>query len=255
MKAIIVEDEELTAERLLSLVKKHTEIEVLETLHSVKSTVKWLNANETPDIIFLDIQLGDGSGFDVLDQVETFPHVIFTTAFDQYAIEAFKYNSIDYLLKPVKKDDLQNAITKLGKMSVQESPSSSPNILQELRYQLTKKFKKKFLVKIGLKYHSYHVDDIAYFYSEEGETYLKDQNGQTSIVDHTLDSIEKMVDPDIFFRINRHMIIKSAQITSIDSYFNNRLSLELEPRFHETIVVSRDRVKAFKQWMDECCLV
>ncbi|MEM7297725.1 MAG: LytTR family DNA-binding domain-containing protein, partial [Bacteroidota bacterium] len=193
---------------------------------------------------------GDGSGFDVLDQVETFPHVIFTTAFDQYAIDAFKYNSIDYLLKPVKKEELLNAIQKLEKMSP-TNPSSSPDILLELRSQLTKKFKQKFLVKVGLKYHSYHVDDIAYFYSEEGETYLKAANGQSSIVDHTLDRIEKVVDPSTFFRINRHMIIKSDQISSIDSYFNNRLSLELEPSFHETIVVSRDRVKAFKQWMDE----
>lgn len=247
MKAIIIEDEELTADRLAGLVQRNTDIDLIQTLHSVKSAVEWLEENPSPDIIFLDIQLGDGSGFDVLDHLQSFPHIIFTTAFDQYAIDAFKYNSVDYLLKPVKAEDLTKAIEKLDKIT---SNQDIPSLLSELKSQLPKKYKQKFLVKVGLKYHSFQTSDVSYFYSEEGETYLKTKDGQSCIVDHTLDALEDMIDPDLFFRINRHMIIQSEQITSIDSYFNNRLSLEVTPAFHETIVVSRDRVKDFKQWMD-----
>lgn len=247
MKAIIVEDEELTAERLTNLVEKHTELEIEACLHSVKSAVDWINANPTPDLIFLDIQLGDGSGFDVLDQIKSFPHIVFTTAFDQYAIDAFKYNSIDYLLKPIKAEDLTKTIEKLNKLTVSQD---IPGLLSELRSQI-KKYKQKFLVKVGLKYHSFQTSEISYFYSEEGETYLRTKDGQNCITDHTLDALETMIDPEQFFRVNRHMIVQSDEITSIDAFFNNRLSLEVSPPFHETVIVSRDRVKAFKQWMDE----
>lgn len=248
MKALIIEDEELTAERLLGLVHKNTNIQVIASLHSVKSSLNWLSKNPTPDLIFLDIQLGDGSGFDILDTLESFPHIIFTTAFDQYAIDAFKYNSIDYLLKPIKPEDLVKAVHKLDKIS----PSSQlPLFLKELKNQLGNTYKQKFLVKVGLKYHSFHVNEIAYFYSQEGETYLVTKEGQSCIADHTLDRIEEALDPMHFFRANRHLIIQSSQITSIDAYFNNRLSIELNPPFHETIIVSRDRVKSFKQWMNQ----
>ena len=247
MKAIIIEDEELTAERLTNLVEKHTELEIEACLHSVKSAVEWINSNPTPDLIFLDIQLGDGSGFDVLDQIKSFPHIVFTTAFDQYAIDAFKYNSIDYLLKPIKAEDLKITIEKLNKLTVSQN---IPGLLSELRSQV-KKYKQKFLVKVGLKYHSFQTNEISYFYSEEGETYLRTKDGQNCIIDHTLDALETIINPEQFFRVNRHMIVHSDQITSIDAFFNNRLSLEVSPIFHETVIVSRDRVKAFKQWMDE----
>lgn len=248
MDAIIVEDEELTAERLQHLLSKHASINILDILHSVKETRGWLEQNPLPDLIFLDIQLGDGSGFDILNSIETFPHIIFTTAFDQYAIDAFKYNSIDYLLKPVKEKDLVRAIEKLEKVN---SSSEINSLLTNLQSQIKKEYKEKFLVKVGLKYHSFQTNEIAYFYSEEGETYLKSKEGKTIIIDHTLDSLEKQLDPSIFFRINRHMITNSEQIHSIDSYFNNRLIIQLHPEFHEDIIVSRDRVKGFKKWMGE----
>ena len=153
MKVVIIEDEELTADRLNGLIEDNTDLEVLTCLYSVKSAVTWLKSNPTPDLIFLDIQLGDGSGFDVLDKIETFPHIIFTTAFDQYALDAFKYNSIDYLLKPIKVEDLLKSIDKLKKVNT--APATGiPSLIDELKAQINKKYKSKFLVKLGLKYHS-----------------------------------------------------------------------------------------------------
>ena len=248
MNAIIIEDEELTAERLQLLISKHTSIHVEAVLHSVKESQQWLRQNELPDLIFLDIQLGDGSGFDILNSISTFPHIIFTTAFDQYAIDAFKYNSIDYLLKPIKQKDLIRAVEKLEKVNTNTEITS---LLTNLQSQIKKEFKEKFLVKVGLKYHSFHAHEIAYFYSEEGETYLKSKEGKTIIIDHTLDSLEKQLDPALFFRVNRHFISCSDQIQSIDSYFNNRLIIAVSPQFHEEIIISRDRVKGFKKWMGE----
>jgi len=247
MKAIIIEDEELTADRLARMVKQNTHVETEAILHSVKSSLEWLAENECPDLIFLDVQLGDGSGFDVLDHIETYPNIIFTTAFDKYAIEAFKYNSVDYLLKPIKVDDLKRAIEKLDKIST----PLSPDIVSQLKSKFTEDYKQKFLVKIGHKYHSYNIDEIAYFYSEEGDTYLKTKAGERSIMDYPLDTLDKILDPEKFFRVNRHLIVGADQIATIDSYFNNRLSLELQPAFHENVIVSRDRVKSFKRWMGE----
>lgn len=248
MQAIVIEDEVLTAKRLVKLVQEHTSIEVIESLHSVKAATKWLSQNPKPEIIFLDIQLGDGSGFDVLESMDDFPFVIFTTAFDQYAIDAFKYNSIDYLLKPIKVDELVRAIEKYEKI---RSNQDFPDIIDQLKSQLFKKYKQKFLIKTGEKYHSIELDQIAYFYSEDGYSYLQAKEGKSHIVDHTLDELSIMLDPQCFFRINRHMIISSKQITSIDSFFNNRLMLKLTPAYQEDVIVSREKVKAFKQWLDE----
>ena len=248
MKALIIEDEELTADRLEKLLSKHAEIELLDKLYSVNSAIKWFQKNDVPDLVFLDIQLGDGTGFDILEKIDAFPHIIFTTAYDQYAIEAFKYNSIDYLLKPVKEEDLTKAINKLSKMA---PPTQLSTLVEEMKLKLEGGYKQKFLVKLGHKYHSFNVDEIAYFYSEDGETYIQTKEDRHFIIDYTLDSLERVLDPKNFFRINRHMIVTSTEINAIESYFNNRLSLEVTPKFKETIVVSRDRVRSFKQWLGE----
>jgi two-component system, LytTR family, response regulator LytT len=248
MRAIIIEDEILTAKRLAKLVEEHTDLEIIESLHSVKSAVKWLSQNPKPEIIFLDIQLGDGSGFDVLESIGDFPFVIFTTAFDQYAIDAFKYNSVDYLLKPVKVEELQRAVEKYKKIRTDQD---LPEIIDQLKTQLIKKYKQKFLIKTGEKYHSIELDQIAYFYSVDGYSYLQTKEGKSHIVDLTLDELSNVLDPQLFFRINRHMIISATQMESIESFFNNRLMLKLKPTFNGDVIVSREKVKAFKQWLDE----
>ncbi|NQZ74827.1 MAG: response regulator transcription factor [Ekhidna sp.] len=247
MNAIIIEDEQLTAKRLLKLINEHTSIEVLGTLHSVKSAKEWFQAHESPDILLLDIQLGDGTGFDILDSMKSYPQVIFTTAFDQYVLKIFKYNSIDYLLKPIKTEDLIKAVEKAKKV---RNKGDLDSMIQSLRSGIHNGFKKKFLVKTGLKYRSINTQDIAFFYSESSTTYLKTSSNESVIIDQSLDEIQTLVDPDLFFRVNRHMIICDSAIKSIDSYFNNRLLLTLIPEYAQQVIVSREKVKGFKLWLD-----
>lgn len=247
LKAVIIEDEKLTAERLENLIVEHTDLEVVKKLYSVKSAIDWLGLGEVSDVIFLDIQLGDGTGFDILQEISYWPHIIFTTAFDQYVLEAFKYNSIDYLLKPIKPTDLIAAVKKLNR--VKES-STNKELLDTLNKRLFKKYKKKFLIKTGLKYKSVSVDQISCFYSEESCSYIwVDQ--KSLILDQSLDDLEKVLDPEKFYRVNRHLIVNIDSISGIDTYFNSRLLVEINPSFKEDIIVSRDRVKDFKSWMDE----
>lgn len=247
MNAIIIEDEKLTADRLHKLVSEHTSIHVLNCIYSVKSARKWLQENECPELLFLDIQLGDGTGFDVLESLETFPQVIFTTAFDKYVLDAFKYNSIDYLLKPIQSDKLVQAVEKLKKVS---EKSDFTEVIGKLKSQLSSPYKQKFLVKTGLKYASIPVQDIAYFYSESSTTYLMTAKAEAMIVDHSLDELEELIDPMCFFRVNRHMLLCDKSIDSIDSYFNNRLLLSVKPSFDDHIIVSREKVRSFKDWLD-----
>lgn len=248
INGIIIEDEELTAERLENLVSEHTDVTIIARLSSVKSAMQWLDQNENPDILFLDIQLGDGTGFDILQHIDTWPHVVFTTAFDQYVLEAFKYNSLDYLLKPIKAEDLKRAVQKL--QHIQKGIDLS-GVIDHLNSQLFKKFKRKFLVKTGLKYRSVSVDEISCFYSKESVTHIRSSDGNSWIVDYTLDEVESIVDPQQFFRINRHILVKEDGIASINSYFNSRLLLEIKPPFEGELIVSREKVKLFKQWLEE----
>lgn len=247
MKAIIIEDEQLTAERLHKLVGEHTSISVLTTLYSVKSAIAWFQSNEAPDIVFLDIQLGDGTGFDVLESLSTYPQVIFTTAFDQYVMDAFKYNSVDYLLKPIQPEKLVDAVEKLKKVRGQ---SHLDQVIDELKTQMNGGYKKKFLIKTGLKFISVPVAKVAYFYSESSTTYLRTHDNQTHILDHSLDELERLIDPEQFFRINRSMMVSDGCLNSIESYFNNRLHVSLDPEYSESVIVSREKVKAFKTWLD-----
>lgn len=247
IRAIIIEDETLTADRLDALLKKHTPVQVITHLHSVKSATEWLQTNDLPDLIFLDIQLGDGTGFDVLDKIDAFPHIIFTTAFDQYVMEAFKFNSIDYLLKPIKPEELIRAVEKFEKI---QPRTDLPQLLDTLGAQLLRRYKRKFLVKIGQKFQSIAVDEIAYFYSHDSCTYIKTKSGQARIIDPALDELEQLIDPANFFRVNRHVLVRADHITAIDTYFNNRLILDLTPAFDGQVIVSREKVRAFKDWLD-----
>jgi DNA-binding LytR/AlgR family response regulator len=247
MKAIVIEDELLTSERMVTLVQKHSSIQVEAVLHSVKSAKNWLSTHPAPDLIFLDIQLGDGTGFDILDSVDTFPHIIFTTAYDEYVLEAFKFNSIDYLLKPIKSEELVRALEKFDKI---QPRADFPEVLSQLNASLFKKYKRKFLVKVGLKFQSIPIEHIAYFYSADGSTYLRTKENHTLIIDQSLDELEQLIDPDEFHRVNRQLMVHATQISSIDSYFNNRLLLSIKPPFEDKVIVSREKVRAFKDWLD-----
>ncbi len=245
--ALIIEDEKLSADRLNDLVQEHTSLQVTSVCYSVKSAVKWLGQHGVPDIIFMDIQLGDGTGFDILDHIESYPFIIFTTAFDKYTLKAFKYNSIDYLLKPIKVEDLTKAVAKFQR--VNESSEVDTKI-EALKKEILKDFRTKFLIKTGLKYRSVTTADISYFYSSEGTTYIKTREDESLILDVSLDQLEHTLDPSMYFRVNRHLIVSSNHIASIDSYFNGRLSLVLKPNFSEQVIVSREKVRSFKEWLD-----
>ncbi len=246
-RALIIEDEHLSAQRVRKMVEEFSSMVVVDVLYSVASAQDWLRENKSPDIIFLDIQLGDGTGFDILDNLKSYPYIIFTTAFDQYTLKAFKYNSVDYLLKPIKPEELEVAIKKYERIGQEHQIETK---IAELRKELFRDFKHKFLIRVGQKYRSIPVKEIAYFYSVDGTTYIKTEAEEALLSDYSLNEIEDQLDPASFFRVNRQVIVKEDHIKTIDSFFNGRLILELNPSFQEEVIVSRPKVKLFKKWLD-----
>jgi len=254
MKILIIEDEPLAAERLEELLLKcDPSIEVAGNCDSVKGSVKWLMENPLPDILFLDIQLGDGLSFEIFEQVAVDCPVIFTTAYDAYAIEAFSLNSIGYLLKPVKPDELKSVIEKYkaspyftGKMS----GSQQQIALDQVRQLLTREYKKRFLVKTGLHIRSIPVEEILYLYSLEKATYVMIISCKTVLFDHTLEELEKLLDPSMFFRINRKYIVSVNAIIDMITFSHYKLKIKLQNCSDDDIFISRDRMQEFKVWLD-----
>ncbi len=247
-KALIIEDEPLSAERLQTLLKGFPRIQVLESLNSVQETLRWFHESEPLDLIFMDIELGDGNAFDILSQIDPFPFVIFTTAYDQHTLEAFKYNSIDYLLKPIKREDLDRALTKFERMLRFDDQENKWHQLREAI--IYGGYKQNFLVKRRNQLKSIPVDEIGYFISQNGICYLVEKKGKKWILDVSLDDLQKQIDPHLFFRINRKCIISAKGIETIENYFNARLLIEPLVKPEDPLIVSRDRVKSFKAWLD-----
>ena len=249
INAIVVEDEKLTADRLISLLQEYTEVEVVRHLSSVKMAHEWLRVHELPQIIFLDIQLGDGTGFDVLDEVKGYPGIIFTTAYDQYTLDAFKYNSIDYLLKPIKPKELIKAVQKFDKLQYAQELYRS---IEKVKSEYYETYKSRFLFKSGSKYVQVAVVEIAYFYSHDGLNYARTATGERYLTEHTMEELQNSIDPTRFFLINRGVLVSIDHIAEIHAYFNARLLLKLAPAFeYGEVVVSREKVKAFKEWLNQ----
>lgn len=250
MHALIVEDERLSADRLKKQIQKvSAEIEIMGIMDSVASALDWFRDNSPPDLVFLDIQLNDGTGFDLLNQVDlTFP-VIFTTAYDNYAIKAFKFNGVDYLLKPVDEQELRNSIQKV-RQNASLDGSTPAEDYGKLNKIITGDFKKRFLIKIGDQFQSIAVGEIAFFEYSEGMCYTFTREGKRLPLDYTMDQLESLLNPLEFFRINRQLLISLGSIKEIHSYFNSRLLLKLSPQLDHEVIVSRDRVNDFKCWMD-----
>lgn len=254
MNILIIEDEPLAAERLEELLLKcDPSIKVAGKCDSVKRSVKWLMENPLPDLMFLDIQLGDGVSFEIFDQVDIDCPVIFTTAFDAYAIEAFKLNSIGYLLKPVKPDELKSVIEKYkaSPYFIENASTSQQKIdLDQVRQLLTREYKKRFLVKTGLHIRSIPVEEILYFYSLEKATYVVILSHKTLLFDYALEQLEKVLDPAIFFRINRKYIVSFKAISDMVTFSHYKLKIKLQNCSDEDIFISRDRMQDFKEWLD-----
>src|SRR5436190_21787465 len=227
MQLLIIEDEGLAVEKLSKTIKEiDAELNIAGVADSIDASVHWLQHNPAPDLILMDIELADGQSFEIFNRVEVKSPVIFTTSYDEYALKAFKVNSVDYLLKPVQKEDLQAALTKLKTMKTMygNSGSSDPlnveNLVKELQQKLQpKEFRKRFLVKHAQKLVSVDVEEIAYFYSDERLNFFKTLDNKKFVVDYTMDELEDMLDPNKYFRISRSFYVSIASIDQIHDYF------------------------------------
>lgn len=252
-KILIIEDEKPAAEWLQQLISKlDLEISILGVIDSVRGAVEWLRQNSAPDLVFMDIQLADGLSFEIFEQVKVPCPVIFTTAYEEYAVKAFKVNSVDYLLKPIAFDELEMAFQKFENQ-VKKEEKIQPvtlDLLNKVREMLRKQYKTRFVIKVGEHLKSIPVEDIQFFYSLDKATFLCTSDFKTYIVDYSLDRISEMVDEHRFFRINRKYILSNQSIADIVFYSNSRLKIKLKKPDEESIIVSRDKVPAFKEWLD-----
>jgi len=252
MKILIIEDEELAVKKLQkTLAGADASAQVVGTTDSIKSSVEWLQQNPAPDLILMDIELADGQSFEIFNLTEVKSPVIFTTSYDEYALKAFKVNSVDYLLKPVQKEELQAALNKFNKLRGNGKPDINiESLVKELQQKLQQKeYRKRFLVKHAQKLVSIEVDDIAYFYSDGRLNFFKTADNRKFVVDYTMDELEDMLDPEKYFRISRSFYVSIESVDKIDDYFGNRLILGIKPVVDKEALVSREKVTEFKKWL------
>lgn len=250
MKALIIEDEIIAAGHLkIMLLEIDPSIEILPPLDSIESSVQFLTANNDIDLIFLDIELGDGQSFEIFKKVNVQSPIIFTTSYEEHALKAFKLNSVDYLLKPVKETELCAALEKYKKLHVDEKLKMQFNLLQML--QSVKKSKERYLAKVGTRLTSVSADQIAFFYTRDKMLYIKTFNNQDLIIDKRLEDIEKETDPSQFFRANRQFIVNYNAVNAVHTWFNGKIRLDVVPEPFEKIIVSRQKAGEFRKWLGE----
>ncbi len=252
-KVLIIEDEKPAAEWLQQLILKlGYDIKIATVIDSVRGAADWFSQNTAPDLVFMDIQLADGLSFEIFEQVKVPCPVIFTTAYEEYAVKAFKVNSVDYLLKPIAFDELETAFQKFLNQAKKEETVQpvTLDLLNKVRGMLRKQYKTRFVIKVGEHLKSIPVEDIQFFYSLDKATFLCTSDFKTYIVDYSLDRISEMIDEQRFFRINRKYILSNQSIADIVFYSNSRLKIKLKKPDEESIIVSRDKVPAFKEWLD-----
>lgn len=251
MNTLIIEDEEFAAEALeAQILMLRPQIRIVGVLASIQEAVEWLEANPNPDLIFCDIHLSDGNSFEIFAQVRPSCPIIFTTAYDQYAIEAFKVNSIDYLLKPLRRDDLQRALVKYEELQL--NPTDELQRVEEFLIQQTKRkeTKSRFMVRSGQKIKVIPVTEIAYFKAEDGVVLLISRDNKRFVVNYTLDQLEEQLDAHVFFKANRQLLVHIEAVAEVHPYFKGRLQLRLEPPVDEDPVVSSNKTAAFKTWLN-----
>lgn len=253
MNVLIVEDEKSAAKRLIALLKEiNPRIDVLQVIDTVKGAVEWFRNHDAPELLFLDIQLADGLSFEIFDMADISCPVIFTTAYDQYALKAFEVYSIDYLLKPIDKEKLLKAIDKYKKIAGSSETAVDAKILQSaLEMMRGKSYKERFIVKYGEHIKSIPAGQICCFFSEEKITFFKTFDGNKYIIDYTIEQIETLLDPAEFFRINRKYVINVKAIEDVVIYSNSRLKLVLKHFQDMDLIVAREKVQSFKAWLDK----
>lgn len=250
MKVIIIEDEKPAARRLSRMLLE-LNIEVQAMLHSVEESVAYLKQHEHPDLILLDIQLSDGLSFEIFEQVKVNSAIIFATAYDEYALKAFKLNSIDYLLKPIDEDELMSAIDKFkaNKAEPQNLQVDLEQIKKLLVNPFGKSYKERFTVKVGQHLKIITIDEIECFYSENKATYIHSSTKRDYLIDYSLEQLETILDPMLYFRVSRKFYVNINAIKDIISYSNSRLKVVLNTYSEQEIIVSREKVKGFKRWI------
>lgn len=260
MKVLIVEDEKHNANKLKRKIQDlEKNIEVLGVTETVEETISWLNSNKEPDLIFLDIELSDGQSFEIFKKIKISCPVIFTTAYDEYALKAFELNSIDYLLKPIKEEHLLRAIKKMEDLNMlfsgknAERQFSLEKLIGELQFNLIKHQPKRerFLSKIGQRLVSVEVKEIAYIFSRNKLSHARTFEGKDFLLEYNLEELQLMLDSSRFFRLNRQVIASIESIEKTNFYFNNKLKINLLPQFEEEVLVSRERAADYKKWMGE----
>ena len=252
-RILIIEDEAPAFRRLDNLLRKQElDFEIIEVIDSIADSVKWLKNHSKPDLIFSDIQLSDGLSFEIYKQAEVQCPIIFTTAFDEYMLNAFQTNGIDYLLKPIQEAELTRSLAKFKKLRLQGSDDSSKQVekLLEVLESGENRFRKRFLVRLGDKLIPVKTEDVAYFCYKDGATEMIHDSGKRYIIDQPLDELEKQLNPNRFFRLNRQFLASEESIGLIHRYFKGKLKVDLEPGTNEEVVVSREKAARFKVWMD-----
>jgi len=248
MKVLIIEDKQPASQKLVRLIKKiDASIEIVNIIESVETSINWLLTHTHPELIFMDIQLEDGICFEIFENCDIKTPVIFTTAYNEYTLKAFKVNSVDYLLKPINTDELKNAIKKFESVHKNIDFSKIESVLNQFK----PKIKERFLIKIGNHLKSIQTSNINCFYIKERCNFINVSNGRNYAIDYSLDKVELMIDSKIFFRVNRNMIVNFTAIQDIIAYSSNRLKIVITNWTEKDVVlVSRERVVDFKKWMD-----
>ena len=251
MKVLIIEDEMPNAKRLQKmLLQIDAGIEVCAILESISDSVQWFRRHPHPDIAFMDVRLADGLCFEVFSQTTVHCPVIFTTAYDEYALRAFKVNSVDYLLKPVNIGELSSSLDKFRQIHRHPPGNNMMNDVITMLKQQQKSYRTRFLLPFKDTYNTLLVQDIAYFYTELKVTWAIQYNKQGHIVPYTLEELEDQLDPAIFFRANRQYLVSSSSIVAIHNYFNGKLKVMVQPGIKDDLVISRERAAGFKKWLD-----
>jgi DNA-binding LytR/AlgR family response regulator len=250
IKVVIVEDEELAVQRLTNLLKSISgDYEIVATADSIRSAVATISAHPQAQLIFMDIQLADGYSFEIFNKTEVSAPVIFITAYDEYAIKAFKFNSIDYLLKPIKKGELEAALNKFNKQYQSGIQSNVAELISSLTMQLNPVSQKRILVKVGQVIKAIDIDDVAYFYTEDRVVFMYTKQQQRLPVDYNLDELERMLNKEKFFRVNRQIITSVGAIDKMYTYTKSRIKLLLNPPLAMEAIISSERTPEFKEWL------
>lgn len=251
IRALIVEDEKHAAQRLQNILSDVCEdVSIIGQTDSIETSVEWLKNNPSPDLIFMDIQLGDGVSFNIFKEVPVDAWVIFITAYDEYAIRAFEVNSVDYLLKPLKEEDLARSITKYRALSGHKNAFDIDKVLRAITTE-KQNYKKRFMINLGSKIKSINTTDIVTFQVMEKATYAFTNEGRSYPVDYSLDAIEEMINPEDFFRINRQAIVNHSGIERISVFSKSRIRLETRPQSETELLVSSKKSNGFRKWLDK----